>query len=91
VSLSDKRLSPLRLCHPCEDNDPEMEIVCGPKAATFSGDADFNVLVVLEDVPAAATLASQAHLVIADHPYQGLDPRQMYPLDGLGRALSEAT
>jgi len=43
---------------------PEVEILVLPGSGSFSGRADCNILVLLEDVPVPAALAAQAHLVL---------------------------
>jgi hypothetical protein len=45
---------------------PEVEIVFSPGAGKFSGLAQCNMLVALEDTSAARRLARRAHIVVAD-------------------------
>jgi hypothetical protein len=45
---------------------PEVEVVFSPGVAKFSGEAECNVLVALEDTPSARRLARRAHIVVAE-------------------------
>ena len=45
---------------------PEVEVVFSPGAAKFSGEAECNVLVALEDTPSARRLARRAHIIVAE-------------------------
>ncbi len=76
------RSCPLRLA---ETDSPEVELLFLPGRGRFSGRADCNVLVVLEDSPQAARMARKAHLVVADRPYVGAEDH--VPLAELDRAL----
>ena len=47
----------------------EVELLMLPGRGRFSGRADVNLLVVLEDTPRAARLARRAHMVVAERTY----------------------
>lgn len=69
---------------------PEVEILFLPGNGRFSGRADCNILVVLEDSPSAARLARRAHLVVARRAYPGVPPSCRFGPDQLDRAFRAA-
>ncbi|MHC4400096.1 MAG: glycosyltransferase [Planctomycetota bacterium] len=54
---------------------PEVELLFLPGRGRFSGRADCNVLIVLEDCRRAARLARKAHVLVAERPYPGVDEK----------------
>jgi glycosyltransferase involved in cell wall biosynthesis len=62
------------------DSAPEVEVLVTPGQGQFSGRADCNILVALEQAPNFEQLARQAHMIISDRPANGGDARQIIPL-----------
>jgi glycosyltransferase involved in cell wall biosynthesis len=60
------RLIPAPSSADSKKSPPEVEVVFSPGAAKFSGEAECNVLVALEDTPSARRLARRAHIVVAE-------------------------
>jgi glycosyltransferase involved in cell wall biosynthesis len=77
-----------RFAEVAKGESPEVELCLLPGDGRFSGRADCNVLVVLDDSPRAARLARKAHLLITDRPVPGFPPERCFPLDELDRALA---
>lgn len=69
----------------------EIEMLFLPSNASFSGDAEHNVLVALQDSPRVERLARQAHLVVANQPVAGSAPAPTFPLHRLEEALETIT
>jgi glycosyltransferase involved in cell wall biosynthesis len=65
----------------------EVEILFRPGDGEFSGRADCNVLVVLEETAGIKRLARTAHLVVADKDRRGLTAENRLPLNQFGRLL----
>ena len=66
---------------------PEVEILFLPGEGSFSGRADCNLIVALEDSRAARRHIRRAHLVVAPRPYSGIDSVLQFPLDRFDQAL----
>lgn len=66
---------------------PEVELLFLPGRGRFSGRADCNVLVLLEETSRARRMARKAHLVLADRPYAGLPAESCFKLSEFDRAL----
>jgi len=81
------RLLPGVLDRPSRSEPPEVEILFLPGSGRFTGRADCNVLVVLEDAPAISRAARRAHLVIADKPVPGAGAAPHFPLDQFAQAM----
>ena len=56
----------------------EVEILFWPGEETFSGGAEFNVLVLMDAVSSAPL--ERAHLVVTDRPEVRFDPELCFPL-----------
>ncbi len=87
---TDDRLRPLRILQTCGSQRPEIEIVCAPAGERFTGDADYNVLVVLEANSRTAQLAKEAHLVVSDVDIPTFAADRRIPLSEMGAALRDA-
>ena len=81
------RLLPGVLDRPSRSEPPEVEILFLPGSGRFTGRADCNVLVVLEDAPAISRAARRAHLVIADKSVPGAGAAPHFPLDQFAQAM----
>jgi glycosyltransferase involved in cell wall biosynthesis len=68
-------------------NRPEIEILCHPGEGSFSGRADCNVLVVLEERPETVKFVRKAHVVVAPRQLDGLAGRPCFALDDFRSAL----
>lgn len=66
---------------------PEVEILFLPGSGKFSGRAQYNVLVALEDASPAARVARRAHLLIARRPLAIQGDQRQFGLDEFDRAL----
>jgi hypothetical protein len=66
---------------------PEVEILVVPGQGRFSGRAECNVLVALEDDPRIERLAARAHIVIGTRAYPQVEPERQFRLDELPQAL----
>jgi glycosyltransferase involved in cell wall biosynthesis len=68
---------------------PEVELLFLPGEGNFSGKADCNVLVALEDSEQVKRLASQAHFVVTPRANQSQQPKHVlqFPLDQWDNAL----
>jgi len=66
---------------------PEVEILFLPGEGRFSGTADCNVLVALENSPEVARRAQQAHMVVAKQTVDTASDVLQFPLDEWDRAL----
>jgi glycosyltransferase involved in cell wall biosynthesis len=71
----------------CGGQKPEVEILVLPGKGRFSGRADCNVLVALEDSAGAQRLAAQAHIVVGPRLFAHIDPQRQFGLHELSRAL----
>jgi len=71
----------------CDAGPAEVELLFLPGEGRFSGRADCNILVVLEDTPKARRMDRKAHLVVADRPYPGVPAECGFKLEELDRAL----
>jgi len=69
------------------DVPPEVEIAFSPGAAKFSGRAECNVLVVLEDTPATKRLARDAHILVANRELPTTSAKQGFRLHQFDQAL----
>jgi hypothetical protein len=65
----------------------EVEVLFLPGEGRYSGRADCNILVVLEDSPAAAKMARKAHIVVAEKGYPGVNEGNRFGLDEFDLAL----
>ncbi len=66
---------------------PEVEILVVPGPGRFSGRADCNILVALEDGPHVARLAASAHIVVGARANSQVEPQRQFRLDELPQAL----
>lgn len=66
---------------------PEVELLFLPGRGRFSGRADCNVLVVLDDCPRASRVARKAHVLVADQPYSGVPDERTFPVAEFDRAM----
>ncbi len=66
---------------------PEVEILFLPGRGTFSGQAETNVLVALEDSTHAARLARRAHVLVASRQLTTNQHQLQFTLDDFDRAL----
>ena len=66
---------------------PEVEIAFSPGATKFSGRAECNVLVVLEDTPATKRLARDAHILVANRELPTNSAKQAFRLHQFDQAL----
>lgn len=66
----------------------EVEIVILPGVGTFSGRADCNVLVVLEECARAVRLARAAHILLADREYPPIPRARSFKLNRADQALA---
>jgi glycosyltransferase involved in cell wall biosynthesis len=69
------------------DEQAEVEILLLPGQGRFSGRADCNVLVVLEDCRRAKRIARKAHVLVADRTYPGVRGEHCFRLTQFDRAL----
>jgi glycosyltransferase involved in cell wall biosynthesis len=65
----------------------EVEIAFSPGATKFSGLAQCNVLVVLEDTPATKRLVRDAHILVANRELPTASPKQSFRLHQFDQAL----
>jgi hypothetical protein len=72
---------------PAGDVSPEVEIAFSPGATKFSGRAQCNVLVVLEDTPATKRLARHAHILVANRELPTTSAKQVFRLHQFDQAL----
>lgn len=70
------------------DGPAEIEVLFLPGSGRFSGRADCNLLVVLEDGPGARRLAHKAHLLVSDAACRGRQDRWRFPLCQFDQALA---
>ena len=66
---------------------PEVEIAISPGAKKFSGQAECNVLLALDDTPQTLRLARVAHVVVADKKLDEMPPRPHFRLQDFPEAL----
>jgi len=69
------------------DGAPEVEIAFSPGASRFSGRAQCNMLVALDDTPAARRLARKAHVLVADSQLPAADANRVFRLHEFEHAL----
>jgi hypothetical protein len=73
---------------PAQGNSrPEVEVLFLPGEGRFSGTADCNVLVALEDSPDVARVAQEAHVVVAKQSVEAAPDVLQFPLGEWDRAL----
>jgi glycosyltransferase involved in cell wall biosynthesis len=70
---------------------PEIELLFLPGQGRFSGRADCNVLVVIEDCPRAKRMAGKAHVLVADRDYLHGPRGYSFPLADFHHALNSMT
>jgi hypothetical protein len=68
---------------------PEVEILFAPSDEQFSGEAECNVLVALEDSPEIYKLARKAQVVVAPRRLPGIEPEIQFGLDQFDAALEK--
>ncbi|MCZ6696329.1 MAG: glycosyltransferase [Acidobacteria bacterium] len=66
---------------------PEVEILFSPGEERFSGKADCNLLLILDDGPDAQRLAKRAHILVSDRGYPGVPGNLTFPLRRFDKAL----
>jgi glycosyltransferase involved in cell wall biosynthesis len=81
------RLVPSPTAADSNSASPEIEIVFSPGAGKFSGQAECNVLVALEDTREARRLARRADVIVADQELTDRGERQVFRLRELEQAL----
>jgi hypothetical protein len=67
--------------------NPEVEILVLPGRGRFSGRADCNILVALEDGPQVARLAARADILVGDRAFPDVEPERQFLLEELPQAL----
>jgi glycosyltransferase involved in cell wall biosynthesis len=67
--------------------NPEVEILILPGRGRFSGRADCNILVALEDGPQVSRLAARADILVGDRAFPDVDPERQFRLEELPQAL----
>jgi hypothetical protein len=70
----------------CDDR-AEVEILFLPGDGRFSGNAEFQVLVVLDDTPVPRRLLKSAQRIIANRKFDGVPADIQFPLADFARAL----
>jgi glycosyltransferase involved in cell wall biosynthesis len=70
------------------DPSPEVEVVFSPGTGRFSGKAECNLLVALNDSLESRRLARQAHVLVADYDLVAPQAQHAFPLCELKEALS---
>ncbi len=70
-----------------EADPAEIEILVAPGSGTFSGQADCNILVALQQSPTISRQARQAHLIVTDGELPGVESRPIFRLHQLEDAL----
>jgi glycosyltransferase involved in cell wall biosynthesis len=83
----------IRAASPANDANktpPELEIVFSPGAANFSGQAQCNVLVALDNTAASRRLARRAHIVVADQDMPAPQAHWKFRLRDLENVLKSA-
>ena len=68
---------------------PEVEILFAPSDERFSGEAECNILVALEDSPDIYKLARKAQFVVAPRRVPGIEPEIQFGLDQFDAALDK--
>jgi glycosyltransferase involved in cell wall biosynthesis len=66
---------------------PEVEILFTPGEGRFGRTAPFQVLVALDDTPLSRQLLRQAHLIVSDRKFDGLNGTPQFPLSEFRQAL----
>jgi glycosyltransferase involved in cell wall biosynthesis len=69
-------------------DQPEVEFLFLPGRGRFSGRADCNVLVVLDDCSPASRIARTAHVLVADRPCAGVPDERTFPVAEFDRAMN---
>ena len=69
-------------------SNPDVEILVLPGNHTFSGDADCNILLLLDEGASTARTARQAHLIVGQQRVPGLPTKHQFRLNELDRALN---
>jgi len=67
--------------------EPEVEILALPGSGAFSGRAECNLLVLLEDVPVPSQLTQQAHVVLARRQHASQATPKWHSLDDFDNVL----
>ncbi len=82
-------------CDALEDLDvndrnklPEVEVLCLPGSGKFSGRADCNILVVLNDSPHTRYLARKAHIVVSEKQYPQIPSENSFKPSEFNRAVN---
>jgi glycosyltransferase involved in cell wall biosynthesis len=70
-----------------DSGEPEVEILVTPGPGKFTGQADCNILVALDQSPTVARLARQAHMIVTDGELPNGEVRPIFPLHQLEDAL----
>ena len=76
-----------RWADPCRADQAEVELLFLPGRGRFSGRADANILVVLDDSPQTQPLARKAHILVADRPCPGVPEEYCFKLTEFDQAL----
>ena len=67
--------------------EPEVEILFLPGTGRFSGRAELQVLVALDESPPSARLLGQAHLIVSPRKFAGIEGAAWFPLASFAEAL----
>jgi hypothetical protein len=67
---------------------PEVEVLCLPGSGKFSGRADCNILVVLNDSPHARYLVRKAHIVVSEKQYPQIPSENSFKPSEFNRAVN---
>jgi glycosyltransferase involved in cell wall biosynthesis len=83
-------IPPAKLAALSTERSPEIEVVFSPGSGKFSGNAECNLLVVLEDSSESRRLARQAHVLVSDDYLPTPRAHHTFPLGELREALKSA-
>jgi len=85
--MADRIVPRLHVDHE-RNGQADVEVLFLPGQGRFSGRADCNILVVLDDVPNAATTCTQAHFIVANRTFPDLDDEHQFQLGEFESALA---
>ena len=85
-----RRLILANSTHASHEAPPEIEVVFHPGSGKFSGKAECNILVALDDSPLPRHLARRAHVVVSDDDLQLTQFQRTFRLRELEDALQSA-
>jgi GT2 family glycosyltransferase len=82
-----RQILAFRPLRPTDRGEADVEVLFLPGEGRFSGGSNCRLLVVAGDSSRARSLAAQAHLVVADDVYPGLEARRQFRLQEIDRAM----